>query len=175
MSNAQRTMVSTLLACAGTVLIAAAAAAPLLGWVKQVRRRRQRRLGGQHLLRRLADQLRRGYATASTNTGHEAAPGVTWPGSREKPERLIDFALPLAPRELGQGESDRAGVLRQGRRAGVFHRLLLGRLQGLMEAQRFPRLRRHRRRRASEQLDATDGRRFRRRSRCSRTRPPPAA
>src|SRR5262245_26310234 len=41
----------------------------------------------------LAAQLRRGYATASTNTGHEAAPGFN--AARfafEKPERLVDFA-----------------------------------------------------------------------------------
>ena len=41
----------------------------------------------------LADQLRRGYATASTNTGHEASPGTN--AARfafDKPEQLIDFA-----------------------------------------------------------------------------------
>ena len=41
----------------------------------------------------LAEQIRRGYASASTNTGHDAAPGVN--AARfafEYPERLIDFA-----------------------------------------------------------------------------------
>ena len=41
----------------------------------------------------LGDQLRRGYATASTNTGHEAAPGLNMARfALEKPEQLIDFA-----------------------------------------------------------------------------------
>jgi hypothetical protein len=41
----------------------------------------------------LGDQLRRGYATASTNTGHEAAPGINMARfAHEKPEQLIDFA-----------------------------------------------------------------------------------
>src|SRR5262245_15216474 len=41
----------------------------------------------------LAEQIRRGYASASTNTGHEAAPGVN--AARfafESPEQLVDFA-----------------------------------------------------------------------------------
>jgi feruloyl esterase len=41
----------------------------------------------------LQGQIRRGYATASSNTGHEAAPGVN--AARfafEHPEQLIDLA-----------------------------------------------------------------------------------
>src|ERR1700737_4480084 len=41
----------------------------------------------------LQDQLRRGYAAASSNTGHQAAPGAN--AARfafEHPEQLIDFA-----------------------------------------------------------------------------------
>ena len=41
----------------------------------------------------LVEQIRRGYATASSNTGHEGAPGVN--AARfafEHPEQLIDFA-----------------------------------------------------------------------------------
>ena len=41
----------------------------------------------------LADQLRRGYAAASTNTGHEASPGTNAAKfAFDKPEQLIDFA-----------------------------------------------------------------------------------
>src|SRR5919198_1134824 len=41
----------------------------------------------------LAQQLRRGYAAASTNTGPEAAPGLDMARfAYDKPERLIDFA-----------------------------------------------------------------------------------
>jgi len=41
----------------------------------------------------LAEQIRRGYASASTNTGHEAAPGANMARfAFEHPEQLIDFA-----------------------------------------------------------------------------------
>ena len=115
----------------------------------------------------LGDQLRRGYATASTNTGHEAAPGVEHGPVRAREARTADrLRVPLASRDGAQGEEPGAGVLRQAGRALVLHRLLVGRLRrpdGGAALSR--RLRRHRRRRAGEQLDAADGRRFRRRAR----------
>src|SRR5262245_43234802 len=41
-----------------------------------------------------AEQLRRGYATASTNTGHEAGPGANMAEfAFDKPEQLVDFAF----------------------------------------------------------------------------------
>ena len=41
----------------------------------------------------LGDHLRRGYAAASTNTGHEAKPGTNAAKfAFDKPEQLIDFA-----------------------------------------------------------------------------------
>ena len=53
----------------------------------------------------LGDQLRRGYATASTNTGHEAAPGVEHGPVRAREARTADrLRLPLAPRDRGQGQ-----------------------------------------------------------------------
>ena len=56
---------------------------PLAELEWQVLRRRQRRLGGHHLVRRARRtdpaRIRRG---ASTNTGHEAGPAWTWPDSR---------------------------------------------------------------------------------------------
>jgi feruloyl esterase len=87
----------------------------------------------------LAEQLRRGYASASTNTGHEAAPGVN--AARfafEKPEQLIDFAYrshhetTLRAKDLTQAfygkRPDRS----------YFIGCSSGGYEGLMAAQRFP-------------------------------------
>ena len=113
----------------------------------------------------LLEQLRRGYATASTNTGHEGVPGTN--AARfafEKPEQLIDFAYRSQHETAVQAQGDRAGILRQGSRTLLFHRLLVGRLRRPDgSAALSDRLRRYRRGRAGEQLDATHGRRLRRR------------
>ncbi len=112
----------------------------------------------------LADQLRRGYAAASTNTGHAAAGGLD--AARfafEKPEQLLDFAYRSHHEMALPREGDCRGVLRETSRALLFHRLLLRRLRRSDGRSALPsRLRRHRRRHAGEQLDAADGRRFRR-------------
>ena len=72
--------------------------------------------------------------------------------------------LSLPTRNGGAGQGARAGVLRQGSRTLLFHRLLVGRIRRPDGSAAFPdRLRRHRRRRAGEQLDAAHGRRLRRR------------
>jgi tannase/feruloyl esterase len=87
----------------------------------------------------LADQLRRGYATASTNTGHESAPGLEMARfAYEKPEQLIDFAY-RAHHETAL----RAKAIVQsfhGKRAerSYFIGCSSGGYEGLMAAQRFP-------------------------------------
>lgn len=87
----------------------------------------------------LAEQLRRGYATASTNTGHEAAPGTN--AARfafEKPEQLIDFAyrshheLNVAAKALTEAFF---GTPAQ---RSYFIGCSSGGYEGLMSAQRFP-------------------------------------
>ena len=84
----------------------------------------------------------------------------------EKPEQLIDFA-----HRSHHETAVQAKALVQtfyGKPAGrsYFIGCSSGGYEGLMEAQRYPvRLRRHRRRRTGEQLDATDGGGFRRRPR----------
>jgi feruloyl esterase len=87
----------------------------------------------------LAAQLRRGYATASTNTGHPAEPGAN--AARfafEKPERLIDFAYrshhetALKAKALVQAFYGRAPE------RSYFVGCSSGGYEGLMEAQRYP-------------------------------------
>ena len=87
----------------------------------------------------LAEQLRRGYASASTNTGHEAAPGVN--AARfafDSPERLIDFAYRSHHETaLGAKALVRAFYGKNPERS-YFIGCSSGGYEGLMEAQRFP-------------------------------------
>lgn len=87
----------------------------------------------------LAEQLRRGYATASTNTGHEIGPGFD--AARfafDKPEQLIDFAYrshhetAIAAKALVQAFYGKSPE------RSYFIGCSSGGYEGLMEAQRFP-------------------------------------
>ena len=87
----------------------------------------------------LADQLRRGYAAASTNTGHEAAPGLNMARfAHEKPEQLVDFAH-RAHHETAVAAKALIGVF-YGKPAArsYFIGCSSGGYEGLMEAQRYP-------------------------------------
>lgn len=87
----------------------------------------------------LAEQLRRGYASGSTNTGHEAAPGVNAAKfAFEKPEQLIDFAY-RSQHETTLRAKDLTQVF-YGKppERSYFIGCSSGGYQGLMEAQRFP-------------------------------------
>jgi feruloyl esterase len=87
----------------------------------------------------LADQLRRGYATSSTNTGHEAAPGIN--AARfafEKPERLIDFAYRSQHETALIAKALVEAFYGKPPERSYFIGCSSGGYQGLMEAQRFP-------------------------------------
>lgn len=87
----------------------------------------------------LSEQLRRGYATASTNTGHEAAPGVN--AARfafEKPEQLIDFAYRSQHETAVKAKALTRAFYGKSPERSYFVGCSSGGYQGLMEAQRFP-------------------------------------
>src|SRR5438034_6208640 len=87
----------------------------------------------------LADQIRRGYAAASTNTGHEAAPAANMARfAFEHPEQLTDFAYrahhetAVAAKALAQAFYGKAAE------RAYWIGCSSGGYEGLMEAQRFP-------------------------------------
>jgi feruloyl esterase len=87
----------------------------------------------------LAVQLRRGYATASTNTGHEAVPGED--AARfafESPERLVDFAYRAQHETALKAKLLLQAFYGAPPMRSYFIGCSSGGYQGLMEAQRFP-------------------------------------
>jgi feruloyl esterase len=87
----------------------------------------------------LAEQLRRGYATASTNTGHQAAPGVH--AARfafEKPEQLIDFAYRSHHETASKAKAITEAFYANPPQRSYFIGCSSGGYEGLMEGQRFP-------------------------------------
>jgi len=87
----------------------------------------------------LAQQLRRGYATASTNTGHQAAGGVN--AARfafEKPEQLVDFAYRSHHETALTAKAIVGAFYSKAPQRSYFIGCSSGGYEGLMEAQRFP-------------------------------------
>ena len=87
----------------------------------------------------LAEQIRRGGASASTNTGHEAVPGVD--AARfafEFPERLIDFAYRAHHETALQGKALVRAFYGKPPEHAYFVGCSSGGYEGLMAAQRFP-------------------------------------
>jgi feruloyl esterase len=87
----------------------------------------------------LADQLRRGYAAASTNTGHEAAGGLNMARfAFEKPEQLIDFAYRSHHELALKAKAIPEAFYTKPPERSYFIGCSSGGYEGLMEAQRFP-------------------------------------
>jgi feruloyl esterase len=87
----------------------------------------------------LGDQLRRGYATASTNTGHQAAPGFDMARfAYEKPEQLVDFAHRSQHETAVAAKAIVQAFYGKPPARSYFVGCSSGGYQGLMEAQRFP-------------------------------------
>ncbi len=87
----------------------------------------------------LAEQVRRGYAVSSTNTGHEAAPGIN--AARfafEHPERLIDFAFRAHHETALLAKALVQAYYGKGPERSYFIGCSSGGYEGLMAAQRYP-------------------------------------
>ena len=85
----------------------------------------------------LAIALRRGYAAASTNTGHAGAAGD---GSFafNHPEKLIDFGYRAVHEMTVQAKAIIAALYKQPARLSYWNGCSTGGRQGLMAAQRYP-------------------------------------
>ena len=87
----------------------------------------------------IAEQLRRGYATASTNTGHEGAPGLNQARfAFDKPEQLIDFAYRSHHETASISKALVQAFYGRPAERAYFVGCSSGGYEGLMEAQRFP-------------------------------------
>jgi feruloyl esterase len=87
----------------------------------------------------LGDQLRRGYAAASTNTGHEAVPGMNMARfAHEKPEQLIDFAYRAHHETAVRAKRLVQELYGKPAERAYFIGCSSGGYEGLMAAQRFP-------------------------------------
>jgi Tannase and feruloyl esterase len=83
----------------------------------------------------LAAGLRRGYATASTDTGHSGARGAFALGH---PEKLIDFGYRAVHEMTVQAKAIVAAFYGDGPKFSYWNGCSSGGKQGLKEAQRFP-------------------------------------
>jgi feruloyl esterase len=87
----------------------------------------------------MANQLRRGYATASTNTGHDAMPGLNMAKfAFDKPEQLIDFAYRSHHETAIKAKALVQTFYGAAASRAYFVGCSSGGYEGLMEAQRFP-------------------------------------
>ena len=87
----------------------------------------------------LGDQLRRGYATTTTNFGHEAASGFDMARfAFEKPEQLVDFAYRALHETTLKAKALAETFYGKPPQHAYFIGCSSGGYQGLMEAQRFP-------------------------------------
>src|SRR5437016_10156151 len=87
----------------------------------------------------LASQLRRGYASASTNTGHAAVPGEDMAKfAYEHPEQLIDFAYRSHHETALKAKALVEAFYGTPAQRSYWIGCSSGGYEGLMEAQRFP-------------------------------------
>ena len=86
----------------------------------------------------MAPELRRGYATATTDTGHNAtaSPGATW--ALGHPEKVIDFGYRAIHETAVAAKALVAAFYGEAPKHSYFNSCSNGGRQALMEAQRYP-------------------------------------
>ena len=82
----------------------------------------------------MAEALKRGYATASTDTGHTVDAGATF---LAQPAKLVDYADRAVHEMTVAAKAIVAAFYGSGPKLSYWHGCSLGGRQGLMEAQRF--------------------------------------
>jgi feruloyl esterase len=108
---------------------------PLSGWNGKYLQVGNGGWGGSIQYAALADSLRRGYAAASTDTGHVGSSASFAVGH---PEKLIDFGYRSVHETAVQGKATAAALYGSAPRFSYFNGCSGGGRQSFMEAQRFP-------------------------------------
>lgn len=108
---------------------------PLSGWNGKFLQVGNGGWGGSIQYAALADSLRRGYAAASTDTGHV---GTSASFAVGHPEKLIDFGYRSVHETAVQGKATAAALYGSAPRFSYFDGCSGGGRQSFMEAQRFP-------------------------------------
>ena len=108
---------------------------PLSGWNGKFLQVGNGGWGGSIQYTALADPLRRGYAAASTDTGH-VGPSASF--AIGHPEKLIDFGYRSVHETAVQGKATVAALYGTAPRLSYFTGCSGGGRQSFMEAQRFP-------------------------------------
>ena len=108
---------------------------PMSGWNGKFQQVGNGAWGGSIQYGPLGDGLRRGYAVASTDTGHGGGDASFAVGH---PEKLIDFGYRAVHETAGLGKAAVAAVYGTAPRLSYFEGCSGGGRQAFMEAQRFP-------------------------------------
>jgi feruloyl esterase len=108
---------------------------PLSGWNGKYLQVGNGAWGGSINYEALADGVRRGYAAASTDTGHT---GTDASFSLGHPEKLVDFGYRAVHETAVQGNAATAALYGTKPRLSYFNGCSGGGRQAFMEAQRFP-------------------------------------
>jgi feruloyl esterase len=108
---------------------------PLSGWNGKYLQVGNGAWGGSIQYGALADTLRRGYAAASTDTGHTGTDASFAVGH---PEKLIDFGYRSVHETAVQGKATASALYGTAPRFSYFNGCSGGGRQSFMEAQRFP-------------------------------------
>ena len=86
----------------------------------------------------LAEAVRSGFATASTDTGHPATSGIDASWALQHPEKIIDFGHRAIHLTAVQGKAIAAAYYGTAPKKSYFSSCSNGGRQALMEAQRYP-------------------------------------
>ena len=108
---------------------------PLSGWNGKYLQVGNPAWGGAIVYEALGDGLRRGYAVASTDTGHT---GTDASFAMGHPEKLVDFGYRSVHETAVQGNATTAALYGTRPRLSYFNGCSGGGRQAFMEAQRFP-------------------------------------
>jgi feruloyl esterase len=108
---------------------------PLAGWNGKFLQVGNGAWGGSIQYAALADSMRRGYAAASTDTGH-TGPDASFAVGH--PEKLVDFGYRAVHETAVQGKATTKALYGSAPRLSYFNGCSGGGRQAFMEAQRFP-------------------------------------